>query len=88
MITGVKIQNGTIIIRARAALTIPAERFLDFVFLCNKAYTGPNMNARSIPIIMDIKIGLTRRKERTMSTISKIEVITLLKYASSIILGG
>ena len=80
---GVKNQTGRIIINSSSKTNNVAERFFDFIILFNLLYNGLNINAKINPIIMDMSIGLRRRKDKTIRT-AKIRVVVIyLKYFSS-----
>ena len=61
---------------------IETERFFEGTYLFIHFWTGLNINARIHPIIIESKIGLRRKKDKTASNARIMFVITFLKYSS------
>ena len=68
MAIGVKNQIGKKIITAKTPQIMKAEIFFEWIFLVSQVYAGSNIKARIIPKMIESKIGLRIRKDRTIST--------------------
>jgi hypothetical protein len=84
IIKGVKNQRGITIIAIKKMQINIDEKVLDFVSLKILLYIGEKINVKINPVIIESKIGLSKKKESTMRIVRTIVVVTFLKKASSI----